>query len=236
MLRATGIHASLLGRYEKGQRTPKTDALLKIAKTTGASFEWLHTGEGDMFSEHPAPGHPDFRISQLPPEYSTVPGEVSGVQGAIIAARSGDGAMRRIEKGGINCSLTRSGNRLTAILEHRKSATVEIGTIKEERRRIALEVGSTESKVRYLLALASAGEWGEENVGELKGELTRLRSARDAARSRLPEISKRLKLAEKKTQRPRPISKRPSRTPCRAWSARTSHPIAVCGFARSCGG
>lgn len=43
-------HLSTIGQYERGQRTPVLDAITKICRRYNVSFEWLITGDGDMYS------------------------------------------------------------------------------------------------------------------------------------------------------------------------------------------
>lgn len=64
-----GINQNTLSRYERDERTPDTDVVVKIGEASGASLEWLLTGRGDMLprtTESPTAGGDSFqKIQQL---------------------------------------------------------------------------------------------------------------------------------------------------------------------------
>ncbi len=62
--RLTGTHVNSIGRYERGERLPDTDALRAISRATGADIDWILTGTGvapDMASDA---ADPDSRAAR----------------------------------------------------------------------------------------------------------------------------------------------------------------------------
>lgn len=87
----TGIAKSTIGNYERGDRVPDADMLNRYRAASGASGDWLISGEGEMFPALAGtvkpegadfirlPTYPDIRASAGPG--ATVPSE--GVDGVI---------------------------------------------------------------------------------------------------------------------------------------------------------
>jgi len=68
---AIGISQNSLCRYERNQRMPKASIINQICQVTGASHEWLISGQGDMYAEGPvAPIKP---ATDLPPSPNECP-------------------------------------------------------------------------------------------------------------------------------------------------------------------
>lgn len=51
-----GVAASTVGRWEKGERTPKPDALEALARKLGVTVAWLHYGAEPMRPQPPSAG------------------------------------------------------------------------------------------------------------------------------------------------------------------------------------
>lgn len=51
---ATSINQSTLSKYERGEIEPGIDSIVAIAKATGASVDWLATGQGQGPEFEPA--------------------------------------------------------------------------------------------------------------------------------------------------------------------------------------
>lgn len=67
--KAIGISQNSLCRYERNQRMPKASIINQVCKVTGASYEWLISGRGEMYTpETPA---------QLPLQQTVLPTSVA---------------------------------------------------------------------------------------------------------------------------------------------------------------
>lgn len=66
--KAIGISQNSLCRYERNQRMPKASIINQVCKVTGASYEWLISGRGEMY----APETP----AQLPLQQTALPTSV----------------------------------------------------------------------------------------------------------------------------------------------------------------
>ena len=68
---AIGISQNSLCRYERNQRMPKASIINQICQVTGASHEWLISGQGEMYAESSAA--PIKPSTSLPPSANECP-------------------------------------------------------------------------------------------------------------------------------------------------------------------
>lgn len=61
-----GVHKNTLGRWERGERFPDSNDLVKIIECyPDINASWLITGEGGMYFEETATGKNDFKLDEL---------------------------------------------------------------------------------------------------------------------------------------------------------------------------
>lgn len=67
--KAIGISQNSLCRYERNQRMPKASIINQVCKVTGASYEWLISGRGEMYAPE--------TLAQLPLQQTALPTSVA---------------------------------------------------------------------------------------------------------------------------------------------------------------
>lgn len=101
----------------------------------------------------------------------------------------------QLSEAGLDADLIRR-----AMARHDTQAKKDLVRLQEQRRRVEAEATAAGSKIRNLMELAASGEWGPDDVEELKAELAKKRQARESAEARLAAVQKEIRACEQ-TQR-----------------------------------
>ena len=80
--KALGVHESGIYKYIRGENMPGLDAIIGMVKATGVSFEWLATGEGEMFDKGRAYTQVREGVIEIAP-YLKRKGEGAGVDNSV---------------------------------------------------------------------------------------------------------------------------------------------------------